>query len=146
MTTRLAEAHHARLALNGSGTFSDWRRYRSAFSEAIELPAMSEQPVRSDDETVQPAVAGVKHVRQALSGHLRTGSPVPFVASLPFDASLNVSVRSQAAHRYSPAQVNTRRSSNDDPERYQPQIIFSTLRPVAVIALLPAIFSIFVLW
>jgi len=23
-------------------TFSDWRRYRSAFSEAIELPAMSE--------------------------------------------------------------------------------------------------------
>ena len=42
MTTRSVEAIHARLATEDSRTFGDWRRYRSAFSEAIGLPAMSE--------------------------------------------------------------------------------------------------------
>ena len=42
MTTRSAEAIHARSGGHESGTFGDWQRYRSTFSEAIGLLAMSE--------------------------------------------------------------------------------------------------------
>ena len=42
MTTRSVEAIHARSDESGPLTFCDWRRYRSAFNEAIGLPAMSE--------------------------------------------------------------------------------------------------------
>ena len=42
MTTRSAEAIHARSDDSESGTFGDWRRYRSTFNEAIGLLAMSE--------------------------------------------------------------------------------------------------------
>ena len=42
LTTRPVEAIHAKSGQSGLRTFCDWRRYRSAFNEAIGLPAMSE--------------------------------------------------------------------------------------------------------
>ena len=126
--------------------FSDWRRYRSAFSEAIELPAMSEHPsgvtMKRCSRPSHAVSCAASAERSSPDGISSSHSCV----SVRVDASLRRVVLAQAAHRYSPAQVNTRRSSNDDPERYQPQIILSTLRPVAVIALLPGIFSMLVLW
>jgi hypothetical protein len=41
-----------------SQTFCDWRRYRSAFNEAIELPAMSEH-LPGVTMTVHQAVSGM---------------------------------------------------------------------------------------
>ena len=52
----------------------------------------------------------------------------------------------QAARRYSASEANTRAGSKAAPERYQPQIIFTILRPTAVMAFLPGIFWMPVLW
>ena len=59
---------------NRSRTFGDWQRYRSAFNEAIELPAMSEH-LPGVTMTVHLAVSRGGE-RQAPSGHLRAGSRV----------------------------------------------------------------------
>jgi len=56
LTTRSVEAIHGRSCNSGSQTFGDWRRYRSAFKEAIGLPAMSEH-LPGVTMTVQPAVS-----------------------------------------------------------------------------------------
>ena len=62
-----------------SRTFCDWQRYRSAFNEAIELPAMSEH-LPGVTMTVQLAVSRAGE-RQAPSDHLRAGSRVSLCRS-----------------------------------------------------------------
>ena len=97
MTTRSAEAIRARPEHRCSRTFCDWQRYRSAFNEAIELPAMSEH---------LPGVTMTVHlaVSRVASGKRRaviSGQDLEFHRSLhiAFDAgNRGVAMQRSGAH------------------------------------------------
>jgi hypothetical protein len=126
-----------------SRTFGDWRRYRSAFFEAIGLPAMSEHLPGVTMNGAAGRLALHDASGRALSGHLRAGSRV---SSFHQIAGSQSPLCCQATRRYSPPHVNTRLTSKAAPDRYQPQIIFTILRLTAVIAFAPGIFCTPVLW
>jgi len=141
LTTRSAEAIRARRLERCSPGFGDWQRYRSAFNEAIGLPAMSEH-LPGVTMTVQLAVSRERAASAERSSPGRISSSIVSFTS----RSSPPHVWCHAACLCSPWQVNTRLASKTAPDRYQPQIIFTILRPTAVIALAPGIFWTPVLW
>ena len=147
-TAGLRSAAHRLVASNTSGSkdqswFSMSVNYRSAFIEAIGLPAISEHlPGVRGERCSRPS----RVVTRAASAERSSPDRISRFHRSFRKPALQPPACCHAARRCSPAQVNTRLASNASRDRYHPQIIFTIFRLTAVIAFAPGIFCTPVLW